>query len=240
LPALFARVCRAVPPFDYVNLLKMPDDIDGAPNPMLLLPECRPQSVGHSVDLDRFPEGARGIVKEVVKKRRRLERDHRVELAVDGGDGPTFDALIEEKRRRFPESSFRDDRIVAFYRAIMERGGIVRFYRLLVDGATIATRYAVVSGKTCTGLIVAFDPAWREVSPGKMLTLATIEHLRKDGFSTYDIGLGAEAWKAEFGGAKRQLYSVDRAVTPIGAAYLTSYAIARRGRNALRRALASR
>ncbi len=240
LPALFARVCRAVPPFDYVHLLKMPGDIDGAPNPMLLLPDCRPQSVGHSVNLDRFPEEARSIIKKVAKKRRRLERVHRVELAVDGGDGPTFEALIEQKRRRFPQSLLCDDRMVAFYRALMERDGIVRIYRLMVDGSTIATRYTVVSGKSCTGLIMAFDHAWSKASPANMLNVASLEHLRKDGFSTFDAGLGAEAYKADFGGAKRQLYSVDRAVTPIGSAYLTAYAIARRGRNALRRALASR
>jgi CelD/BcsL family acetyltransferase involved in cellulose biosynthesis len=241
LPALFERVRRALPAIDCVRLRNMPGDIDGMSNPMLLLPKCRPQRTsGHTVYLDRFPDEARSVIREVAKKRRRLERAHQVKLAVDGGDGATFDALIEGKCRRYPHSSLCDDRIVAFYRALMERGGLVRMYRLLIDGATVATQYAVVSRQTCTGLIIGFDPAWHEVSPGKLLMVAMLQHLRADGFSTFDAGLGDEAYKAEFGGAWRHLHVVDRAVTPVGAAYLSAFEIARRGQDALRRAISSR
>ncbi|HJS86472.1 MAG TPA: GNAT family N-acetyltransferase, partial [Acetobacteraceae bacterium] len=160
---------------------------------------------------------------------------------VDGGDYAAFDALIGWKRSQYPGGLLDDACVVDFYRSLMGQGDLVRLFRLRVDGAIVAAQYAVVSGKgsagepgemavggrTCIGLITGYDPAWHEVSPGKLLTAGLLEHLRGEGFVAFDAGRGREAYKAEYGGTWQPLYRYRRAVTPVGMAFLAAHHAAR-------------
>jgi CelD/BcsL family acetyltransferase involved in cellulose biosynthesis len=228
--ALFRRILRALPPHDCVQLRKMPTEVGGAPNPLLWLSRrlCQEEVLGHRVPLDTFRELARGPLKEAAKKRRRLARSHRIELEVDGGDLAAFDALIGWKRSQYPGGLLDNERVVEFYRSLMQRGDLVRVFRICIDNTVVAAQYAVVSGRTCIGLITGYDPDWHEVSPGKLLTTGLLEYLHREGFVIFDAGRGSEAYKAEYGEAWQPLYRHRRAVTPVGMAFLVSYYIARR------------
>jgi CelD/BcsL family acetyltransferase involved in cellulose biosynthesis len=230
--ALFRRILRALPRHDCVQLRKMPTEVGGVFNPLLWPSRhlCPEEEVGHRVPLDAFRELARSPLKEAAKKRRRLARTHRVELAVDDGDFAAFEALMSWKRRQFPGGLLDNERVIDFYRSVMRQGELVRMFRLCVDGETVAAQYAVVSDRTCVGLITGYDPAWREVSPGKLLTAGLLEHLHGEGFVAFDAGRGSEAYKADYGGAWRPLYRYRRAVTSVGTAFLAAYYAARRAR----------
>ena len=225
---LLRRILHSLPQYDCVQLRRMPPVIGGIPNPLLLpSPHLRPEEeVGHRVVLASFQEGARSLLKEAAKKRRRLERTHHVELVADNNTAAAFDALISWKRRQFPGGALASEATVNFYRSVLQRGG-ASLFRLCVDGTVAAAQYAALSSRTCVGLITGYDPAWREVSPGKLLTTLLLECLHKEGYLVFDAGRGAESYKADYGGEWQPLFRYRQAVSPAGLVYLTTYYAAR-------------
>ena len=172
---LLRRVLQSLPQHDCVQLRRMPLVVGGVPNPLLLpSPHLRPEEeAGHRVVLSSFQEGARSLLKEVAKKRRRLERTRRVELVVDRNASAAFDALVSWKRRQFPGGALESETTVNFYRSVLRQGGVASLFGLCVDGTVVVAQYAALSGRTCIGLITGYDPASPPTTPRGGPTAAT-------------------------------------------------------------------
>jgi CelD/BcsL family acetyltransferase involved in cellulose biosynthesis len=182
---------------------------------------------GHVIPLDSYRLHARGALKEAAKKQRRLEKSHYVELKVDRGNLVAFDNLIADKRNRHAQSPLQSDEVVEFYRRLLTRGDVATMIHLLVDGQPIATQYAVAAGALFIGLVIGFDPAWHDISPGKMLMCNMLQHLETQGFSDFDSGRGDEAYKSDYGASWRPLFHAQKGRALAGSIYLHAFNSAR-------------
>jgi len=73
---------------------------------------------------------------------------------------------------------------------------------LSVDGTTIAASLAFRQGATLYGSKDAYDPAWHEFSPGRMLKLLTFERAFQNGIRVIDLMTGRYPWKDELATGK--------------------------------------
>jgi CelD/BcsL family acetyltransferase involved in cellulose biosynthesis len=73
---------------------------------------------------------------------------------------------------------------------------------LSVNGATIAASLAFQQSETLYGSKDAYDPAWHEFSPGRMLKFMTFERAFQNGIGVIDLMTGRYPWKDEFATGK--------------------------------------
>ena len=69
---------------------------------------------------------------------------------------------------------------------------------LRVDGACAAYAVCLLDGSAVRQWHTSFDPAWSKLSPGTLITNATVERmLGDDRFTEYDFMRGVYDWKTE-------------------------------------------
>jgi CelD/BcsL family acetyltransferase involved in cellulose biosynthesis len=87
--------------------------------------------------------------------------------------------------------------------------GILRLYGLRLSGQLIATLYALSEPSITYCYLQAFDPNYRQFSPGVQILSAVIEDAIRHGKRAADFLRGREAYKYLWGAADRQTYRLS-------------------------------
>jgi CelD/BcsL family acetyltransferase involved in cellulose biosynthesis len=164
-------------------------------------------------DWDGYLSRRRGhLVRELRRRRRRLEREAPLELDVVGGDDPSPGRLDEALDAVFAveASGWKGERGTAigatpatrgFYSAIarwLAARGWLRLAILRHGGRPIAVDFAVEANGTHSLIKTGFDPALRSSAPGMLLRQQMLERAFRQGIRRYDFLGIHETWKREW------------------------------------------
>ncbi|MCE1237807.1 MAG: GNAT family N-acetyltransferase [Hyphomicrobiales bacterium] len=206
---LWAAIRAALPPCDLLVLDKMPARIGDLANPFLDLPGVeRSANSTHVVRLDRVDgrsvvESFDGSMRRSLDRKRRKLRN-KGDLAfrlVPACDAPEpLERLLEWRRARFAEENLGRDvaPVEAFWRRLACDASIARIAELSLDGRTLAAGFGTRVGDGFQLLATGFDVAWKNWSPGLLLTEDLVVAAEADGVRLFDFTIGDEAYKLDF------------------------------------------
>lgn len=211
--AIEAAVRKALPPHDALFLRKMPDRVDGEPNPFALLAGARPVGTGpRVVDLGAADVRDLGVVRHMRTNLRRLERRGGTirRLTTRAEALAALDrlfALREVRSAALGEvSSFARPEVRAFYRAVVGTGvetGFAPVYEVDFEGEILAVLQGFAHRGRFNVTLVAFDVASRAAktySPGLVTFVQALLDHADAGGAHFDLGPGEHAYKERFGG----------------------------------------
>ncbi|MBV9343006.1 MAG: GNAT family N-acetyltransferase [Acidobacteria bacterium] len=151
--------------------------------------------------LERFSKCHRGNLRNA---RARLARAGGgfFELAAPATLEEFLDDLFRVHRLRWSKAGqagvLADERIKAFHALAAPRllaCGLLRLYRLRVDGRTAAAVYALFHRATAYCYVQGFDPEFSFLSPGNLLLYRVIEDAIQSGLTSFDFLRGQENYK---------------------------------------------
>jgi CelD/BcsL family acetyltransferase involved in cellulose biosynthesis len=143
--------------------------------------------------------------RELRRRRRRLEAEGRVEVAVADGRSHLDDLLAEsirveglgwKGRRRTAIAS--DEATDSFYRDVARWAaarGTLRLAFLRLDGRALAVDIAIEDGGRHYLLKTGYDPEARQLAPGLLLRFAMLERAFSSGLRSYEFLGTDEPWK---------------------------------------------
>ncbi|CAN7413926.1 GNAT family N-acetyltransferase [Rhizobium sp. LjRoot30] len=155
------------------------------------------------------------------RKLRRAEKYGTVRFVVERPDAQQCADMVEDlvriegsgwKRRNgtalvcLPEQRAFFD---AYSKRVAETGGL-RVYRMLIDGRTVAIRIGLVSERRLYELKIGFDEAFRDCSPGLLLTHETLKAAIAEGLERHEFLGMAEDWQRHWPLEVRNHVSVRR------------------------------
>jgi CelD/BcsL family acetyltransferase involved in cellulose biosynthesis len=211
---IWRKLLDLLPGFDILFLTKMPSHIDHAENPMLDLAVAEGIVSSHCAILPATPEAAAKRVppqaKTTRRKQRRLSELGKLSflVATTAADRErVLDSVIRQKRRKYVDTrgfdgferpGFRD-----YYVELTRHSGPngpVHLSALTIDDRIIASHWGLTMGDRFYSLMPAFDsdPHWARYSPGRILLEDLIAWSIKNGFKTFDFGVGDEPYKDEY------------------------------------------
>ena len=123
---------------------------------------------------------------------------------------PALDTLATLHGARWRErggTGVLDDAAVrTFHRQaapLLEAAGLLRLYRLDLDGCAVAMLYGLTAKGRFHYYIGGFDPAFRAISPGALLLSHAVEEAAREGCREFDFLRGREDYKYAWGAADR-------------------------------------
>ena len=223
---LWRKIERALPRCDLVRLSKLPETVGGRANPCLRLGLSVPFVVrAHGVAIAHpwrklcvgsIPKRYRDNIRSAEKALGKLG-----EVTFEHHDGgPDGDAAFEMLRKmradRFSRLG-RDDAMAdpiwaTFYHDLARSGTARPFARLIVlrcGERPVACGLGLVHDRSFLLLIPSFDmETFGRYSPGKLLIFRAMEALAAEGFDYFDLTIGDEPYKHQFGTDDRGLHEV--------------------------------
>jgi CelD/BcsL family acetyltransferase involved in cellulose biosynthesis len=247
---LWEQIRCVLPPADIVRFDKVPTTFRGRDNPLVRLKWMqRTELCAWELSLpptrELYDERAldRKTRKEHRRKRKHLtERVGPFEItrAATPSDGEAiFDALRNQRGVRFRRTRRTDVLVdpcfLAYYRAVIfdAWGPFVDLSALKAGDEILATLFALRHEGAYLLLMHSFDPALEAVSPGIMAIDEMITRVIASGDRYFDLTVGNEAYKREFGVRATPLASGFYPLSLAGMAYVAVHACVRRGRLAL-------
>jgi CelD/BcsL family acetyltransferase involved in cellulose biosynthesis len=110
----------------------------------------------------------------------------------------------------------------AFLAAMLCRppgAGRVEIHTLKVDGKLIAAQLSTIDRSRVEAFIAAYDPAWSQYSPSRLLLEDRLEKACESGLQ-YDFRVGDEAYKDQWSNRSVDFVNAYRALTLLGQIYL--------------------
>ncbi len=98
------------------------------------------------------------------------------------------------------------------------RAGLLRMFRVSLDGVTMATLYAFVDPprpatsqrpRSLLCYLIGFDTQFIELSPGTLVLSFAIEQCEREGLATMDMLRGGETYKRLWGAVPRQTFRFE-------------------------------
>ena len=233
--ALVARITAALPAIDVLSLERIPVQFGDALGFHPLVTPSR--LLGHAVTIDtNIEDYLRGLGK---KYRKEVERCYRGLSALGpwsfvratGAPAVTqaFEALEVQQFARMTQRGeicqLSENRFGTFYREALVAGDDrAQIFTLSLAGETIATLMGILHGNTFTALRIATaGAAYRHVSPGRLIMIETMRHLRGAGITTFDMGIGDYAFKRGFGARAFPLVDLVVPVSARGLVYVAGF-----------------
>jgi CelD/BcsL family acetyltransferase involved in cellulose biosynthesis len=233
-PGVRRAVLDAIRPFDVLRIAKL--RADG--------PDLRPlfaaashsvmPAAAHEAPLDgAFPQWRAermnpSLRKEMDQKRKRLDRKGEVRFATLPERESIDTALMslrEFRRARFASRAecdvLADATIFDFYRDVAADGaqsGFARTYALEFDGRVVAVVFGIAHGGRFMVLLSAFDNAFRKSSLGYLLFEDIVADCIARGDVIFDLTIGNEGYKRDFGAQPTRLFEVRASGSAIGLA----------------------
>lgn len=146
--------------------------------------------------------------KSLVRHENGLRRDGHVEvvhLSSPEEIADELDALFEQHVARWRDtphpSLFEDPSQRTFYRRLVARvgpTGRLRLTSVLLDGRAVAMHFGTFHGGTFLWYKPAFDIELARRSPGEVLLRQLLLRAVEEGATTFDFGIGDEAFKQRF------------------------------------------
>ena len=231
--ALWRAVLRALPPSDLVELTKVPSEIAGRPNPLVMLRHVdRSPLHGNLLTISGSWAGyhdgfERTFRKEIERSWRVFERhpDARFEMIVDQASADeTMSALERQQALRMAGlgNAYLLDRpgYGDFYRQLVRGGlsdGSVRLAALKADGEIAAALLGITGSATFSMVRLSTgDARWRNCSPGRLIIYKMMESLHEQGFRQFDFTIGDYPYKRRMGVAATPLFNLIQARSAAG------------------------
>jgi CelD/BcsL family acetyltransferase involved in cellulose biosynthesis len=208
---LWNSIAEKLPQFDAALFDKIPTAVDEMRNPFKALAPTSDFNSGHLVRLDGAEEGGDAApsprFSNTDRKWRQKTRRYLDTRGVDGFDRPGYRGYYRVMTDRFLSS------------------GGVQLSALLLDGAPIATQWAVITPDRFYSLMPAFEvgPSARH-SPGLLHLEETIAWCVRERIAILDLGVGDELYKLRIANARLPLFRGEYAATLAGRAYLAALA----------------
>jgi CelD/BcsL family acetyltransferase involved in cellulose biosynthesis len=231
---LWKSILKALPPFDLLQLEKMPADIEGRQNPLSLLCDQSEQISCHGNDLRRpwsEIEAAIPQRRTLMRKMRNLERLAPLTFRIATGHRDRREAtaaFIRQKQWRFEQTRVPGFDVDTDKRDFFRNGTdvfadeeMLKLFTLMSGDRIIATIWGLTAGKRYYAIMLSFEAGeWAKFSPGSILYHHTMQWLHENGYEWLDLGIGDEAWKLQSCETTFPLMARQSAVTLQGHAYL--------------------
>jgi CelD/BcsL family acetyltransferase involved in cellulose biosynthesis len=214
--------------FDVAIFDKMPLRVGDLTNPLLGLARSKEAHSCHSMTLAK---PSKIDSKKRSSQRRRLSRHGEVTFQL-AETSEQFDVvievLIEQKTKRYLETRGTDGLSRPGYKhflrsvgSLLYPNGPVCLFALKIDEVIVATNLGYVVGSRFYGFMNSSDTQkWREYSPGHLLTIDIANWCCAKGLTSFDFGLGDEAYKLNYCDVSTELYRVACFFTMRGGIYL--------------------
>jgi len=187
------------------------------------------------------------FARHLARKRKRLRPKGRLELRTVT-DTDEVRATMETIRK-FRAARFADRRAVdlmqdpdcfEFYCAVAQQGAVeggpARLFALTLDGATVAATLDLVDDHEHVFLIVGYDFArLRNYSLGLLIVEELIDRAVAADRHTFDLTVGDEGYKADFGAASVPMYAVRSPASVRGHLATAAMALHERARQAAKK-----
>jgi CelD/BcsL family acetyltransferase involved in cellulose biosynthesis len=227
---LLAALTRMQGGADLIRLRKLPRDLDGRPNPLVLLEGTGRSAVngnlvttGDNFDAWRHSLG-RNARKGFLKSWRVFSRDPEAQFRVitDPDEASRVMAAMEVQQGARMQAlglsySLNDQAYAAFYRdlvAVNLRTGYAVLTALTVGDEVVATLLGIRNGSRY--VMVRSSNAgekWASCSPGLLVIERTMEALHANGVRSFDFGTGNYAYKRKFAVTQLPLLNITRALS---------------------------
>lgn len=244
---LWHSIVAVVPAFDVVRFTKMPATVAGVPNPLVLLGATPDRHSAYLTDLTASPSAApsgkpfKGISmsRDSERQRRRLAEIGKLTFKIAETDGERrqlLDVMMRYKRRRYLETrgvdSFARPGYPAYYQEMTNRlggSGAVHLSALVLDGTPLAVHWGIATPRRYYYLMPAYAGGeWPKYSPGSLLMEHLIDWCRRQGMTTFDLGVGDEPYKLKIAHETVPLFALSQACTMAGRAYLAAQGLRHR------------
>jgi len=254
---LFQAILARLPEVDYVSFRWMPEVIEGVANPMAEITGC---THGLTAFQARLPAHFEAFL---TRKRKKIHQDTNRQIKRLKELGPvviervtepeeiatTVRTMLDQKAQRFPrksgpaEAAFRQfaEKFYARIGAIRSPGSEGHVTRITCNGQIIATHIGILHGQRFYYIMPSFEAeGWGRYSPGRILMEHLIRECIEQGVHTFDMTIGAEAYKRDWVDGDMKLFDVARGLSLKGKAFCAARALARHLRNRLRGAATTR
>jgi CelD/BcsL family acetyltransferase involved in cellulose biosynthesis len=217
--ALWQQIRRALPPFDLILFNKMPAHIGPQANPLLQL--CGAGLDGQDCVATKLlkPDGswlAPGFASKLKERTRKLRARADMRLVPITNDALAHLAIMRDALElRTARPGFHNilapANWYALYAASLRTDAAGRLFTLEIDGKIEAIAYGLIRGGTFHLIIHTYTSTrWRNYSPGLLLIGQLMQWAMDSGLTLFDFTLGAESYKADFGGEARPLHQYVR------------------------------
>lgn len=222
---VWGLVLSLLPAVDLIDIRQIPAQVDGVPNPLVLLPHCREttlEAFGVALDGDPAtqlrrllgPKNHRHFNRQIG---RLAERGavRLVEPVSEADVEALFATMVEQRRQRFRDIGrfeiLNIPAVEAFYRDMALRslrdGGPARLFAIAVGDEIVATTYMLVHGGSMHGIILSIGGAeWSPFSPGYVIAVKMIEWAAARRLTYFDMTVGSLSYKSRLGGKARALH----------------------------------
>jgi CelD/BcsL family acetyltransferase involved in cellulose biosynthesis len=234
--AVWTEILALLPSFDVVDLKKIANDISGAFNPLTYLDCSRHRESGHllqfvrSAQADGCGRPSPDLKRRLSSKLRKFNEVGDVKFIVNPA-GAMADELIERlfelKQQKYRQTNtadfLRGPGVADFYRQIatpQQLEKIGHLSALLIDDTIVSAHLGFIGQGRFYYILPAYDAAYARYRPGHLLLNYLVDQTTQQGFETFDLGLGDEAYKISWETERITLYDHQRAVTTAGRLYL--------------------
>ena len=231
--AIWKRSCALLRGYAVLRLTKMPQNVGGHTNPMTHVTGLREMSSSAwGLPLPRQFEAfenkiiTKTFAKELAKKLRRLAK--RGSVTYETATSPeqrraVFCALARQRAARFAELGRKDNLSDPLYRRFYEATALSpeasHLSALRMDGEIIAAMFALRGAGGHQVIMTTFEGGdWKSSSLGHMLLYHAIRSLIDEGIDYFDLTVGDELYKREFGAQRRPLFEIMQPLSIPGAA----------------------
>lgn len=218
---------------DLVRFTKMPADVEGRVNPLVLLPSTHPSPLAsHIVTIDcEWNDYWRDLHRTF---RNQLARHWRAFSSQNGAAcryieaGPEAAKILGQLehqqsariRRLGKPYTLDQPEFAAFYRKLTADGlprADVVLTALTRHDEVVSALLGVTRGATYTMIRVSIgSDEWLRYSPGCLLIARTMQMLHERGYRHFDLSIGNDHYKRRFGGQRRPLFDMTAALSPQG------------------------
>ncbi|SON54807.1 Protein involved in cellulose biosynthesis (CelD) [Hartmannibacter diazotrophicus] len=222
---MWKKVVAALPAADGLSMKKMPRTVGPLDNPLALLPDSIMMGVSTSVvpirDIDLTRTSAHRDAAGKIRKMKK-EGDYVFRRVTDPDEvARAVNIMITQRHHRCRElgqtSNLDNPNIGAFFRDLAVAGaasGRTSMTTIDFDGATIATFLGFTYRGRFNGIITTMGGnQYRRYSPGLCNMVSTQDLCKEEGLEVFDIGVGAHAYKARFGGTPLDLFEYHTPLT---------------------------
>lgn len=219
---------------EVVRLQKLPRSIDNRPNPLTQRRDAEPMNVGHwgvglPETIDAYDQEilTSTFRKELAKKTRRVAKRGAMEwvsAATAEERRALFDILARQRQARCDEMGRHNVLSEAAFRAFYDAAtgdpgtaSLVRVEALTVGGEIVASMLSLRHRDASHVIMTTFEGGeWKSASLGNVLIHEAISRKIADGVRFFDLTIGDEPYKRDFGAARQPLFSILRPLSLFG------------------------
>ena len=226
--AIVEGIAKALPEVDLIRFRKMPAEVSSAPNPFAALPRAKVMDIGAwSVALPPTRETyeetflSSSFRKELRKKARRAAA--RAPLRFAAADTVSerlelFSTLFRQRDARCAEMgrvhSMADPTVRGFYMSALREPScerLVSISGLYAGDRPVATMLSLHHLNETLVLMTTFESGdWKTCSLGNLIVREGVARAIAAGGEVFDLTVGDEAYKADFGATRRELFYLDQ------------------------------